>query len=235
MAWVEIAWDLNRFRENERDDETGLHFAIVTVIDGQARVHGHSTGDLSQVEVPEREAFEMSEWIIPPGFWGRIRSQRNVPDGSNPFIGLVVRAVEYDNSSSAERTSDYERFVEDIRVATQQVVDSGELPTAEKLWSAGHAHGLTDNFGDDDDRLGVSARVDHDWGTRLTGAIETEDSQPRGTPLGGFRGQTLRFMDEGADYRFYFNWKLRAGRPGTDPEFVTQQHRGALPDGPRDI
>lgn len=229
MAWVEIEWHLLRIRDNERSgDEPGLHFAIVTVIDGSVNVHGHKTGDLQQLNeappsplltpVPGRE--------IEPGFWGRIRSQRHVPSARNPFIGLVVRAIEYDNSSADKRNDDYEGFVRQVEAAAQTVVDLGDLPSPEQLWAAGHGVPLDSGFGNDDDRLGVSARADAAWGERIAGALATEAEQPIGTPLGGFRFQLLEFHEEDAWYKLRFNWKMRAGDPGTIPEYVTQQHPG---------
>ena len=51
MAWLDVQWSLNAWRFNERDDEQGLQFAVVSIDESRRRVMvtTHSTGDLSNL------------------------------------------------------------------------------------------------------------------------------------------------------------------------------------------
>jgi len=96
--------------------------------------------------------------------WGTIRSGASVPNTENPFLGIVIRAIEHDNSGY-DRQKDKDRFFNDIRNYLQNIVDSGAIPTANQLLEAGTQRNLIDNFGDDDDRIGVNARAFPSFGS----------------------------------------------------------------------
>lgn len=213
MAWLDVRWGLNAWRFNERDDEQGLHFALVTVMDGTVNVHAHKTGDLSSL------GHQM--------FHGRIRSQQNVPSSANPYLGIVVRGIEYDSSSGGDRTADYERFETTIATGAQEIVNRGAMPSTSELQAIADSAGLKDRrLRDDDDRIGVWTWVDPIFGQPVTADY---DSAPTGN-VDIFYSTTFATSDlvgEGAEWKVAIYPMVKAGSPGTNEEWVTQQHAGA--------
>ncbi len=197
MAWVRVNWELVIRDRNERSsDNPGLHLALVRILDGTVEIHAHRTGYLAPEGYRAEGTYTVSSWR------GAVRS-RPVPTPENPYIGLVVRAIEHDESSLANRRDDYDDFVEAIRGKSQDSVDSGAVPSAEVLWAAGNSVALRDRtLKDDDDRIGVSARAYPDYGNEIAFDLAREDSFE---PNGGYiwatsRPLDLRFLEEGAHY-----------------------------------
>ena len=173
MSWIHLTWSMQVHEENERNDHPQLQFALVTIRDGQVQVHGHHTGKrLAKGKVLH---------------WGSIRSGRSVPDPENPYFGIVVRAIELDNSRG-NRSSDRNNFFEDIRIESQTIVESGEVPTSNQLLKFG-ARTLKDDRGDDDDRIGINARAFPDYGSQI--------------------------FSESPDWIYYYNLSFTDNRQGT--------------------
>jgi hypothetical protein len=134
-------------------------------------MHGYSTGNLYPPSAP------WTGQIIDPTPDGII-SSKNVPTENNPYLGLVVRSVEED--SSGERAQDDADFFAAVSDAAQATFNSGGVPNADVLWLAGNGAELRDDFGDDDDNLGVSARAYPDFGSKLAPHLPSESSLPSG-------------------------------------------------------
>lgn len=178
MAWLQIDWTLGlpdpeeaRRGGNPSNDEPRLQFALVTAFDGAVRMHGFSTGNLYPSPSPGTGV------IVDPTPDG-IVSSKNVPTDNNPFLGLVVRAVEEDSSNHRDR--DDNDFFTAITNAAQDTFNAGGIPTATVLWRAGNDTDLRDQIGDDDDNLGVSARAYPDFGDKLAPHLASEGSLPTG-------------------------------------------------------
>lgn len=200
MAWLQLGWQMSILKGEERgEDEASLQFAFVTVFDGVVRVDGHTTGNLFP-----RRGFGVGGIGWPGGMPAGTFRSRNVPTERNPFLGFAARAVEQDNSGSSQRRADNERFYENIRVAAQDNIRTGGIPDATTLWRAGNASKITDNVGDDDNKIGVSARVFPNYGTEVWPAITREsDWRGGGTVLPGtIREFHLTFQERGARYEF---------------------------------
>jgi len=195
MAWLQLSWNLNILEGNERGtDEASLEFFFVTIMDGNVRVDPHRTGNLFSGNIG---------WPgnIPTGTF----STKKVPTVRNPFLGLVVRATECDNSGASDRNADYTAIQDSIRNAVQETVDAGRIPTVEILWRAGNSVALIDNFGNDDDKIGVSARAYPNYGNEIAAAIAAEPRLPAGGTLmvDTIRPIELSFVESGANYNLF--------------------------------
>lgn len=207
MDWIHLTWFMKVDDENERNDHPQLQFALVTIKDGQVLVHDHDTG----------ERMRKGKVL----HWGSIRSGRSVPNPENPFFGIVVRAIELDNSRG-NRCTDRNTFFEDIRSRSQEVVDSGNVPTANQLLEFG-ARTLINDAGDDDDRIGINARAFPDYGSRTSGETPnwtyyynlsfTDDREGRGY-LSTYRDiRNLPFSENEALYTLSVNCIITPDEP----------------------
>ncbi|MFW2381653.1 MAG: hypothetical protein ACN4GZ_07845, partial [Acidimicrobiales bacterium] len=190
MAWLDILWRLDIVERNERSDAVGLQFAIVTVIDGSANVHDHHAAldDLDGVS------------ILPTAQekpWGRIRSSVHVPSVRNPYLGMVVRAIEWDRTSASDRALDYAAFIDHVKMVANEAAEFGGAPGPTSLYLAGMRPQLTYSLIDPDDRMGVSARARLDWASPLADGLAREVDLDVGKPLGFMSTETVRFQDDG--------------------------------------
>ena len=183
MAWIQVAWRLTIPDPEEGDrgksplcDEPTLQFVLVTAFAGEVRAHPFTTPNLFPGGFGEGVIGELD-----PSPFGVLNS-KNVPTRRNPFFGLAVRAVEQDNSGS-NRAADNYRFYDAVRDASQEAFDNGETPTATTLWSAANSARPTDDFGDDDDFIGTSARVFPTYGSDNVDWLTHESMYPPGHPL----------------------------------------------------
>lgn len=162
MAWVTVFWRFNAPDPEEAsrggnpiNDEPSLQFALITKFgegDEDVRVNTYTTGNLfphAGVRSDPRRA----------DYTGRVSTQ-NVPTINNPFFGIVVRAIEEDNSSDKNRKADENDFYDAVDSIARERFRAGTQPTATDLWLAGNSLDLRDRvWRDDDDKVGVSARV----------------------------------------------------------------------------
>ena len=192
MAWLQLSWKLNILDCNERRDEPSLQFLFITIFDGVVRIDSHKTGNLfaGNIGWPGNRPFG-------------IFNSKNVPTPRNPFLGIVVRAVELDNSSSDDRNTDYQNFQDAVKRGVEDSLRAGGIPDATVLWRSAKAVQLIDNFGDDDDRIGVSARAYPNYGREITAAIAAEPSlRSGGTVMADtIRSIELGFMENDAHYK----------------------------------
>lgn len=158
MAWIQVHWELfipdpeeGEPGESGAKDEPSLQFALVTAFSGTARVHRYTTGNL----FPHNPGLGPGDPRTPIKS-GDV-SSKNVPTERDPFFGIVVRAVEQDRSQNRE--DDNDRFYDAIMTAAQARFDVGQSPSVTDLWQAGNSVALENTWRDDDDLLGVSARV----------------------------------------------------------------------------
>lgn len=198
MAWLQLSWKLDILDKNEKNDEPSLQFLFVTIFDGVVRIHPHKTGNLFK-----GGGFGVGTIGWPGNRPFGIFNSRNVPTARNPFLGLVVRAVELDNSGSSDRDLDYQNLQDAVRSAVEDTIRIGSVPDSTILWRAANKVKLIDNFGDDDDRIGVSARAYPNYGREVAAAIEAEPRLRRG---GRIMADTIRpielgFMEEDAHYK----------------------------------
>lgn len=202
MAWLQLGWHLTIAEGEERsEDEASLQLVFVTIFDGVVRVDSHTTGNLFPAA-----GIGVGTIGWPGGVpFGTFRS-RNVPTVRNPFLGFVARAIEQDNSGDSQREEDNQRFYDSIRIAAQDSVRAGSAPDATILWRAGNSSEVRDNFGDDDDKVGVSARVFPNYGVDVSSAIREADADTT-RPSGSVLPETveefhLTFQERGARYEF---------------------------------
>jgi hypothetical protein len=114
-----------------------------------------------------------------------------------------VRAIECDNSGDDDRDSDYQTFQNAVKFGAEDTLRAGGVPDATVLWRSANSVQLIDNFGDDDDRIGVSARAYPNYGQEISAAIRAETTL---TPGGTVMADTIRpielgFMEGGAHYK----------------------------------
>ncbi len=190
---LQVSWDLRVEGFSERsEEEVALQFALLTVMDGDVRLTEHNTMNLFP-STPRGTGL-----IVPPGAHnaegkrfraGGVITTNNVPTVANPYLGFVVRAIEYDRSN--RRADDANRFWNAITTEAQRIVDGGELPTPDDLWTAGNGAGLNDRWGrDDDDKVSTSVRAFPEFGSR-NGEAEVAEANaiaagmpfPAGHPL----------------------------------------------------
>ncbi len=187
MAWLQIDWALHipDPEENHRGgdptkDEPSLQFALVTAFSGAVRVHGYSTGNLFQ-----SGGFGVGVIGWPGNVPTGSINSKNVPTVRNPFLGLVVRAVEQDSSNN--RDADNKDFYTAVHDAAQLTFDAGGVPTADILWTAGNSARLRDRWlRDDDDFVGVSARAYPEFGRTIARQLDQESAlRPGGVVIPG--------------------------------------------------
>lgn len=198
MAWLQLSWKLDILDKNEKSDEPSLQFIFVTIFDGVVRIHPHKTGNLFK-----GGGFGTGSIGWPGNRPFGIFNSRNVPTVRNPFLGLVVRAVELDNSGDSDREKDYQNLQDAVQRAVEDTLRAGGVPDSTILWRAANGVRLIDNFGDDDDRIGVSARAFPNYGREIAAAIEAE---PRLRSGGTIMADTIRpielgFIEADAHYK----------------------------------
>lgn len=225
MAWLDITWSLNAWRFNEKDDEQGLQFAVV-LIDLRRRwvgVQTHFTGNMSNLG---RQVFGGRIQI--PAFEIAGRGWVGIPDAQKPYLGLVVRAIEYDNSSSGNRETDTDNFINAIQDGVQGVVNEGRTPTSDELLSFATSVGLKDRrWRDDDDLIGVRATSYPDFGATVDAEFHGETRQALSSfyYLGYLQGG--RFEGEDAIWNITTWPKILSGNASeSDNEYNTQQRGG---------
>ncbi len=204
MFDLEMNFSRNLERQQESSDEGRLQIAGITIVDDEVIVNP-ITIDLKQ-QVP----FDyLDSW---PNHLGTARNpvQIGAIDSDNPYFAFVIRAIECDNSN--DREGDLQRFVESIRQAAQIVVDEGRQPGVNTIWLGGNAAGLNDRvWRDDDDNIGVSARVYPNYGTLLARRNEVIDPPISGSSIpGSTHHEELLFNRDGASWRvrvdLYAKW-----------------------------
>ena len=172
-------------QEDVIGDEPKIEVAFLRIINNRASVQIRDSGVLAE------------DFPNPLGVASGSNELRNKvvetsydPDTDGTYIGIVVRAIEEDSSSGETRRANQESFAARIEDAAQQAIDSGHTPTVDEIWVAGNSVTLLDSdLVDDDDRIGVSARVYKDAGKTIA------DND------GSFNEDLeLRFREEGAHY-----------------------------------
>ncbi len=207
MNWIHLTWSMQVREENERNDHPQLQFALITIKDGQVIVHDHHTGKrLRKGKVLH---------------WGSIRSGRSVPTPENPYFGIVVRAIELDNSRG-NRKDDRNLFFEDIRSKSQAIFDSGRVPTANDLLEFGLRR-LKNDLGDDDDRIGVNARAFPEYGSLISSETPdwiyhynlsfTDEREGRGYLSTAKHIRNLPFRENGAFYNLSVDLIITPNEP----------------------
>jgi len=225
MAWLNINWQLNAWRFNERDDEEGLQFAVVTIDPDRRRVgvETYLTGDMSRLG---RQV--MGGRIQVPAFRISGRGWFGIPDSRKPFLGLVVRAIEYDNSSTRNRDADYADFGNAIRQGVQRVVDDGRTPTSRELLNFANSVRLRDRrWRDDDDLIGTLAYAYPEFGDPVDVTYHTD------TRLANSDPHYLRYLQGGRISGEDAIWDLSTwpmiltGNPDdAGDEYATQERGG---------
>ncbi len=186
-------------REQESADEGELQIAGVTITGNVVAVNV-ITVSLKQL----RPVDAIGSW---PNHLGTARNPVQIASISheNPYFAYVIRAIERDNSN--DRPGDIARFAESIRQSAQVVVDGGGVPTTDAIWLGGNAPKLADRkWRDDDDKIGVSARVYVDYGILLAQRNAVIDPPVPGSRIpGGTRPTELLFRGGGASWRVQVN------------------------------
>jgi hypothetical protein len=223
VAWLDIKWQLNAWRFNESDDEQGLQFAILVTNPARSwvGVQPYETGNMSALAT---QAF--GGRINVPATLTPDRGWVGIPDASKPYFALVVRAIEYDNSSATNRTRDFNNFVTGIRERAQAVVAAGGFPSEDQLTTWGRAARLEDRrWKDDDDNIGTAAFVFPTFGSPVTEAYYAE-TRPGLTSLGFLRlERSVRLSGEDALWDFNMSASVLTGEPDS-PDYDTQERGG---------
>lgn len=190
---VQIRWDLtiNQNQEGSGDDPR-LQFAYVTMSGDTPVVLGQQTDLL--LNRPPRFGVGVIEG---PVTLSGAQTLPVAPTRSDPYLAIAVRAIDEDGSRDSDRTRNFERFIESIQNAATEA--SPSTLDVDALWLAANAPGLKNRaFRDDDDKIGVSARVHPEFGQLAAAAL---DGMPEGTVADDFIPQTtLTFQGDGAHW-----------------------------------
>ena len=172
---VVMNWRLTILEHEDRNkDDPRLQFAFLTSRDGTPITLGQRTDLLfsrSGVDFfnPEGELSEPGGGAPPPLAFTGSQSLPLPPTADSPYLAFAVRAIDEDNSSSSDRDRDFARFVQVVQNAADNT--PGGTPDVDTLWRAANAPGIRNRaFKDDDDKIGVSARVYPDYGARAARA-----------------------------------------------------------------
>jgi len=118
-----------------------------------------------------------------------------LPYAGSTFFGFGVRAVENDNTSFADRRQARRDLARGVEDALRPVVDAGGVPNVGQLWSGINAAPMP-TAGDEDDRIGVSARVYPDLFSQF-------GNDPDGTHL---MSDAFAFSEDGAHWEM--PWRM---------------------------
>ncbi|WP_271271100.1 hypothetical protein [Aliamphritea hakodatensis] len=119
-----------------------------------------------------------------------------------PFLGLAVVAIERDKSSGRDRRSARRATEQRLEERLDTVFNRGEMPTADDLWTITNEYRVRDRpFRDDDDVIGVSARIYPDIGSAL---LHTPFPNENERYMALTATDTLRFNRGGAIWEFSF-------------------------------
>ena len=225
MAWLDVTWSLNAWDFNERDDEQGLQFVVV-LIDLRRRwvgVQTHFTGNMSNLG---RQVFGGRIQI--PAFEIAGRGWIGIPDEQKPYLGIVVRAIEYDNSSDKNRVSDTDNFKNAIQDGVQSIVNEGRTPTSEELLSFATSVGLKDRrWRDDDDLIGVQATSYPSFGAIVDAEFHRDSRQALSSLYYLSYFQRGQFTGEGAIWNIITWPKILSGNASeSNADYNTQQRGG---------
>jgi len=211
---------IERHEDNNRD-EGEFQIAAVRVVDDRVSVDLHR---IPLQTVPRPDTAELFGPTDRPGLELHVATITT----DAPYFAYAIRAVEHDNSSDGMRQADRDDFVSNIRAEAQRVVDGGGRPTVDTIWLAGHEPELRDRrilpgalglltpwwARDDDDRIGVSARVYPDLGTILAVRNPVIDPPRPGSIIPGSAQWTeLLFGEDGARWRMAASVLGRWSRP----------------------
>ena len=181
--FIRVDYDLTVHRAEDRSgDEPRLQFAFID--------HGPDGVDATIVDTgrladnfPARRGFAAGTITL---------ADKHVfvpfdPTPERPFMGLAVRALEEDNSSDTLKSL--------LEEGLAPIFAAGRTPTAGEIWAIANGAPVHDNFGDDDDKIGVSARVYPNIGVELAAAAN-------GVPFTEL--DTLSFVEDGAHWDVKF-------------------------------
>ncbi|MEM6386618.1 MAG: hypothetical protein AAF718_10315 [Pseudomonadota bacterium] len=205
---VVLNWNLTLLKEEDRNgDDPRLQFAFLTTRHNRPITIGHRTELLlnqSGIAVFNGGVTAPGGGEAPLAFSGS-QTLPLPPTADAPYLGFAVRAIEEDNSDDDDRRLDFAGFVQSV----QDIADEtpGGTPDVDALWLAANAQGIRNEpFQDDDDKIGVSARVYPDFGAR---AARAADGLSPGALIDGVTELTsLTFQEQDAHWRM--NVVLRA-------------------------
>lgn len=218
MAWLQIEWQLTIEKPNEYEDEPGLRFAVIGIVDGLVRVHSHPTGRLTR-------SGDDSLWGTDDTWSGEVRHAQPLADEENPYFGFVVQTFEHDGSSPSDRRKDDRALSDTIEQVCQEVVDSGGIPQTGVVWAAANAPRLTASTDGVDHWIGASAWVDMDYGRRIARHLGIENRYEQGeviAPKSDFSRKGIRFPYGDAVYSFEWERRLIAGPLDEGSPFTMQ-------------
>lgn len=199
MFELEMTFTRSLERQQESSDEGVLQIVGITIVGNEVNVNPIVI-DLKQ----QRPINLLGSW---PDHYGTFRNPVGIAtiSAGSPYFAYVIRAIECDNSN--KRGEDLSRFVNSIEQAAQASVTLGNLPDVNTIWVAGNEPKLNDRrWRDDDDIIGVSARVYSDYGTKLAEPNATINSPVSGSVIPGGSEQTeLLFNRDGASWRIGVN------------------------------
>lgn len=169
---IQLHWTLDLYIHEDRNgDEPILQFAYLTHNDGAPVVLGSRTEVLRSSTGLAAFQGRISD---PGGDDGPLRLEGMqtlpmTPTRDDAYLGIAVRAVEADNSSGSNRNADYDDFLDSIQTAADATSDG--KPDMATFWTSANAPRLRDRtWKDDDDKLGVSARIYPNYGERIARA-----------------------------------------------------------------
>jgi hypothetical protein len=199
MFELEMSFTRSLERQQESSDEGVLQIVGITIVGNEVNVNPVS------IDLKQQEPINiLDSW---PNHHGTNRNPVRIGtiSADNPYFAYVIRAIECDNSN--KREEDLSRFVNSIEEAAQASVTLGNLPGVNTIWVAGNEPKLNDRkWRDDDDIIGVSARVYPDYGTKLAEPNATINPPVSGSVIPGGSEQTeLLFNRDGASWRIGVN------------------------------
>ncbi|MGB0903127.1 hypothetical protein [Halocynthiibacter sp.] len=187
---LQVQYSLRVFdTEDWRGDEPRLEFVFVTGHQRRTQVYVQDGGQLANnyaggIWARGSSTIEELEAVTPI-----------VPYSGSPFFGFGVRAMENDATSPADRRQARRTMMNDVEASLDPIFRSGGTPGTSNLWLAMNGARLPQS-GDEDDKIGVSARVYPDLYSRFRGNSD-------GTTL---VTDEFRFRGDGAHW--LMNWRL---------------------------
>ncbi len=161
LFWIEYELIIEDRQEFSGDDPR-LEFFFVNIVNGTARATVVDTGivevNAPGVNDPSGRAIIRDLQAHPP----------IAPTAQDPYLGFAARAWEYDDTSSAERNRSQDATLARLEETFNEILGAGNRPGVNDLWLTVNTAPGVSRAGDEDELIGVSARVYPIFGTEVT-------------------------------------------------------------------
>ncbi|MBJ3763507.1 hypothetical protein ILP92_12195 [Maribius pontilimi] len=194
LIWIEYSLRIERKTEIT-GDEPRFEFFFLNVIDGEPHATVVDTGiievNMSEMNSPVPTAGASDMHLHPP----------IPPSEADPYLGMAVRAYEYDDTTAAQRRESQDATLARIEEQTRERLRGGERPPGpDTFWQIVSRGVGVSRRGDEDEHMGHSARVY----PRLGRELVRDGIRRTIAPAGGAEDDMLRFGAHGGRWRMPF-------------------------------